>query len=34
VLRVSRTIADLAGDKPIAPPHVAEALSLRCLDRQ
>jgi magnesium chelatase family protein len=34
VLRVSRTIADLAGDKKIAPPHVAEALSLRCLDRR
>lgn len=34
VLRVARTIADLAGDKKIAPPHVAEALSLRCLDRQ
>ncbi|MCH8099253.1 MAG: YifB family Mg chelatase-like AAA ATPase [Proteobacteria bacterium] len=34
VLRVSRTIADLAGDKKITPPHVAEALSLRCLDRQ
>jgi magnesium chelatase family protein len=34
VLRVSRTIADLAGDTKIAPPHVAEALSLRCLDRR
>jgi len=34
VLRVARTIADLAGAKKIAPPHVAEALSLRCLDRQ
>jgi magnesium chelatase family protein len=34
VLRVSRTIADLAGDEKIAPPHVAEALSLRCLDRR
>jgi magnesium chelatase family protein len=34
VLRVSRTIADLAGDKKITPPHIAEALSLRCLDRQ
>jgi magnesium chelatase family protein len=33
VLRVSRTIADLAGDASIQPPHVAEALSLRCLDR-
>ena len=34
VLRVSRTIADLAGAKTIAPPHIAEALSLRCLDRR
>ncbi len=34
ILRVSRTIADLVGDKKIAPPHVAEALSLRCLDRR
>lgn len=34
VLRVSRTIADLAGKIKIAPPHVAEALSLRCLDRR
>jgi magnesium chelatase family protein len=33
VLRVSRTIADLAGSDPIAPAHVAEALSLRILDR-
>jgi magnesium chelatase family protein len=34
VLRVARTIADLASRKKIAPPHVAEALSLRCLDRR
>jgi magnesium chelatase family protein len=34
VLRVSRTIADLAGTKRITPPHIAEALSLRCLDRR
>lgn len=34
VLRVSRTIADLAGKRKIAPPHIAEALSLRCLDRR
>jgi magnesium chelatase family protein len=33
VLRVSRTIADLAGNASIKPLHVAEALSLRCLDR-
>ncbi len=32
VLRVARTIADLGERKKIAPPHVAEALSLRCLD--
>ncbi len=34
VLRVARTIADLAGDKKITPPHVAEALSMRCFDRR
>jgi len=34
VLRVSRTIADLAGSETITPRHVAEALSLRCLDRR
>jgi len=34
VLRVARTVADLAGDKKITPPQVAEALSLRCLDRR
>jgi magnesium chelatase family protein len=34
VLKVSRTVADLAGAKRITPPHVAEALSLRCLDRR
>ncbi len=34
VLRVARTIADLADNENIAPPHLAEALSLRCLDRQ
>lgn len=34
VLRVARTIADLGGDKKITPPHIAEALSLRCMDRQ
>lgn len=34
VLRVSRTIADLAGESKIACAHVAEALSLRCLDRR
>ena len=34
VLRVARTIADLSGTDAIVPKHVAEALSLRCLDRQ
>jgi magnesium chelatase family protein len=34
IVRVARTVADLAGAKKIAPPHVAEALSLRCLDRR
>lgn len=34
VLRVARTIADLSYTETIAPAHVAEALSLRCLDRQ
>ena len=34
VLRVSRTIADLGGEHKIMPAHVAEALSLRCMDRQ
>ncbi|MGI9238971.1 MAG: YifB family Mg chelatase-like AAA ATPase [Woeseiaceae bacterium] len=34
LLRVARTIADLAGAKRMTPPHVAEALSLRCLDRR
>ena len=34
VLRVSRTIADLSNAKYIRPPHVAEALSMRCLDRR
>ncbi len=34
VLRVARTIGDLVGAQKITPPHIAEALSLRCLDRQ
>lgn len=32
VLRVARTVADLAGALSIAPPHVAEALALRRVD--
>ena len=34
VLRVARTIADLASEENIAAPHVAEALSLRQLDKR
>jgi magnesium chelatase family protein len=34
ILRVARTIADLGAEKKTAPPHIAEALSLRCLDRR
>ncbi len=33
VLRVARTIADMAAAETITPPHIAEALSLRYLDR-
>lgn len=33
VLRVARTIADLDGATAIGPPHVAEAIALRIIDR-
>ena len=33
VLKVARTVADLAGTEALTPEHVAEAIHLRCLDR-
>ena len=33
VLRVARTIADLAGSEAIEPPHVVEAVQFRSLDK-
>jgi len=34
ILKLARTIADLAGDETVGKPHVSEAIGFRTLDRR